>query len=144
MAKKTVIKYNIICGSGVHRSYTACLAEIIMLNKYGNQQDYFWRESRLYAEYVKLIKLAGRISKEVGSNRLAWFLYKNPGYQFDDDIGLFIYNLRDDDSLVDFTLAQLVTVYTNKYRPVEVEIEIEKEIATPKKNKKLTDFLGDI
>lgn len=144
MAKSKVIKYNLICGEGQHRSYTACLAELIMLNKYGNQQDYFWREGRYSAEYVKLIKLAGRISKEVGRNRLAWFLYKNTDYKFDGDIGLFIYNLRDDDSRLDFTLEELVTVYTNKYRPVEVKVEIKKDVATPRKNTKLTDFMGDI
>ena len=132
MAKKPVQKYDLICGEGQHRSYTACLAELIMLNKYGNQQDYFWREDRYSAEYVKLIKLAGRISKEVGRDRLAWFLYKNPGYKFDADIGLFIYNLRDDNSRPDFTLAELVTVYTNKYRPVEVKAEIKKDIVEPK------------
>lgn len=143
MAKTPVQKYDLICGEGQHRSYTACLAELIMLNKYGNQQDYFWRGDHS-AEYIKLIKLAGRISKEVGRDRLAWFLYKNPGYKFDGDIGLFIWNLRDDDSRPDFTLAELVTVYKNKFRPVEVKVEIKKEIAEPKKNTKLTDFMGDI
>lgn len=144
MTKKQVEKYDLICGEGKHRSYTACLAELIMLNKYGNQQDYFWRQERHSAEYVKLIKLSGRICKEVGRNRLAWFIYKNPGYKFDDDIGLFIYNLRDDNSQLGFSLQELVTVYKNRFRPQDIEVEINKEIATPKKNKKLTDFMGDI
>ena len=140
----STIKYNLVCGDGQHRSYTACLAELIMLNKYGNQQDYFWREQRYYAEYVKLIKLAGKISKEVGRNRLAWFIYNNPGYQFDDDIGLFIYNLRNDKSQLDFTLEELVRVYKNKFRPTEVKADIKKDIQTPKKNQTLEDFMGDI
>lgn len=139
-----VQKYDLVCGDGQHRSYTACLAELIMLNKYGNQQDYFWRDKRYYAEYVKLIKLAGRISKEVGRDRLAWFIYKNPGYQFDGDIGLFIYNLRNDKSSLDFTLQELVQVYTNKFRPTEVKADIKKDIKTPKKNQTLEDFMGDI
>lgn len=116
----------------------------MMLNKYGNQQDYFWREDRYSKEYIKFIKLAGRISKETTRDRLAWFIYNNPGYQFDGDIGLFIYNLRNDNSRLDFTLEELVQVYTNKYRPRQAEAEIKKEVSEPKKNTKLTDFMGDI
>jgi len=65
-------KYDIICGEGKHRSYTAAIAEIILLNKYGNQNDYFWRLPKYYNEYVNLIKLSGKLSKEVGKEKGSW------------------------------------------------------------------------
>lgn len=137
-------KYDIVCGEGKHRSYTAALAELMMLNKYGNQKDYFWRGS-LYNEYIKFIKLSGKICKEVGRDRFAWFIYKNPGYSFDGDIGLFIYNVRDDKSNMEFTMENLVRLYKEKFRPTEEKIEIEdKKIDKPKTNKRLTDFLDGI
>lgn len=116
-----------------------------MLNKYGNQNDFFWRSPKLYDEYVKLIKLAGKLSKEVGRDKLAYFLYKNPAFLFDGDVGLLIFKLRDYKAEPQFTLLELVQVYKNKYRPSKDKVEIEdKEIQAPKKNITLRDFLGEI
>ena len=138
-------KYNIICGDGTHRTYTAALAEIIMLNKYGNQQDYFWRLSDKYDEYVRLIKLAGKISKEIGKDRFAFFLYKNQKYNFNTDIGLLIYNVKLDKNFSpEFSLSELIQVYKNKYRLQENKTEVKKDINAPKKNTTIRDFLGDV
>jgi len=145
MNKNQTIKYNIICGTGTHRMFTACLAEIMMLNKYGNQHDFFWRDTRYYDEYVMLIKLAGKLSKEVGRDKFAYFLYKNPAFLFDGDVGLLIYKLRDFRQEVKFSLEELVQVYKNKFRPSTEQVTIEeKKIEAPKKNVTLRDFLGDI
>jgi len=142
--KKGTIKYDIICGEGQHRSYTACLAELIMLNKYGNQQDYFWRGEK-YDEYVKLIKLAGRIVKKFGSrDKFAYFLYKNPSYKFESDIGLVIYNLKGFKYKEEFTLLELVTLYKHKFRPEAKVIEIVEPELKVSKNTTLLDFMGDI
>ena len=142
--KKSVKKYDIVCGDGQHRMFTACIAELIMLNKYGNQPDYFWRHPMKRDEYVKLIKLAGRIAKQFNRDKLAFFIYKNPGYKFDGDIGLIIYNMKNfkyTDS--NFTLEELVSVYTNKYRPTTQKVDIEKETKNVKPTTTM-DFLGDI
>lgn len=145
MSKTPTIKYNIICGDGLHRMFTACLAEIMLLNKYGNQHDFFWQDKQYYDEYVTLIKLAGKLSKEVGRDKLAYFLYKNPTYRFEGDVGLLIFNLRKFKAQTEFTLQELVQIYKNKYRPTENKAEIvEKTIEPPKKNVTLRDFLGDI
>ncbi len=144
--KKQVKKYNIVCGEGVHRTFTACIAEMIMLNKYGNQKDYFWRSDVKYQEFVKLIKLAGRIAKQFDRDKLAFFIYKNPSYKFDGDIGLIIYNLKGfkyTDS--NFDLEELVRLYTFKFRPGEEEQpEIEDKNTVNQKNTTTLDFLGDI
>lgn len=141
----TVKKYDIVCGEGQHRMFTACIAELIMLNKYGNQPDYFWRQSSKRDEYVKLIKLSGRIAKKFNRDKLAFFLYKNPDYKFESDIGLIIYNLKGfkytDEN---FTLEELVRVYKNRYRPQEQVIEIEEKKTENKKNTTMLDFLGDV
>lgn len=146
VTKTTPIKYDIICGNGQHRSYTSCIAELMCLNKYGNLPDYFWHDSQYYDEYVKLIKLAGKLSKEVGRDRLAFFLYKSPGFNFNTDIGLVVYSLRNFTVVnLEFTLTELVEVYKNKFRPTQQAIDIPlKQIATPKQNKTTRDFLGDI
>jgi hypothetical protein len=141
-----VKKYKIVCGEGEHRTYTCCIAELIMLNKYGNQPDFFWRSPPKHAEYIKLIKLAGKLAKEFTKDRLAFFIYKNQDYKFDGDIGLVIYNLRNFKLTSSaFTLEDLVQVYKNKYRPANIEkIEIKiKEIKVIKQQSTL-DFLGDI
>jgi len=144
--KKTKVKkYNIICGEGQHRTFTACIAELIMLNKYGNQKDYFWRTDIKYAEFVKLIKLAGRISKQFNRDKLAFFIYKNPEYKFESDIGLIIYNLKNFKYTdANFSLEELVRVYTHKYRPTEQVVEIEEKETVNQKNTTTLDFLGDI
>jgi hypothetical protein len=143
--KKQVQKYNIVCGQGQHKSYTACLAELMMLNKYGNQQDYFWRQSQNYDEYVKFIKLAGKLSKGIGRDRFAFFLYKNPKFTFNDDIGLIIYKLKADKNYnPEFTLGGLIEVYKNMFRPQQIEIKVDKVVEIPKKNTTVRDFLGDI
>ncbi len=141
----TVIKYDIICGTGQHRMFTASIAEIMLLNKYGNQHDMFWKDAKYYDEYVKLIKLAGKLSKEIGRDKLAYFLYKNPAYQFEGDVGLLIFNLRKLYSEPKFTLLQLVQIYKHKYRPQKQIVMFEEQvIKAPKKNTTLKDFLGDI
>lgn len=141
-----VKKYDIVCGEGQHKSFTACLAELIMLNKYGNQPDYFWRSPAKYAEYVKLIKLSGRIARQFDRDKLAFFIYKNPDYKFESDIGLIIFNLKNfkytDDN---FNLEELVRLYRIKFRPDSVEeVEVEDKVTDNRKNTTTMDFLGDI
>ena len=139
------LKYDIICGTGQHRMYTAALAEIIMLNKYGNQPDYFWRQQRYYEEYVRLIKIAGRIAKQIGKEKFAYFLYKNPDFKFEDDVGLVIHKLKTDKiKFQEFTMEELIKVYKNKFRPPKIEINQTKTVREPKKNLTVRDFLGDI
>lgn len=147
MPKKSITpKYDVICGIGQHRSYTAALAEIILLNKYGNLQDHFWYLEGYRDEYVKLIKLAGKVSKEVGRDKFAYFLYKNQDFKFDGDIGLIIWKMREDSwKNAEFTLQELVKIYKEKFRPSNTEPTIiEKEIKAPAKNNTIRDFLGDI
>lgn len=144
--KQPVKKYDIVCGEGQHRTFTACIAELIMLNKYGNQSDYFWRNPTKNAEYIKLIKLAGRIARQFDRDKLAFFIYKNPDYKFESDIGLIIYNLKSfkytDDN---FNLEELVRLYRIKYRPGSVEeTEAPEKVTENKKNTTTLDFLGDI
>lgn len=125
--------------------YTAALAEIIMLNKYGNQPDFFWRQQRYYDEYVRLIKIAGRIAKQLGKEKFAYFLYKNPDFTFEDDVGLIIHKLKNDKiKYQEFTMEELIKVYKNKFRPPKIEIEQTKVVKQPKKNTTVRDFLGDI
>lgn len=142
----STIKYDIICGDGKHRMFTAAIAEIMLLNKYGNLHDLFWKDSSYYDEYVSLIKLAGKLSKEVGRDKLAFFLYKNPTFTFEGDVGLLIFKLRQFNMDTEFTLEQLVKVYKNKFRPQQKQVEINEkiEISIPKKNNTIRDFLGDI
>ena len=144
-AKKQVKKYDIVCGAEQHRTFTACIAELIMLNKYGNQKDYFWREATKNVEYIKLIKLAGRIARQFDRDKLAFFIYKNPTYKFESDIGLVIYNLKNfkytDEN---FMLEELVHVYKNKYRPSVPDVEIDDKETENRQNITTLDFLGDI
>src|SRR5438045_3148669 len=90
-----VEKFDIVCGTGKHLTYTGCLAELVLLNKYGNQPDYFWRLSQYDKEYIKLIKLTGKLSKMVGQAKLAWYIYKEPKASFDKDIGLIIWTVKN-------------------------------------------------
>lgn len=141
-----VKKYDIVCGTGQHKSFTACIAELIMLSKYGNQPDYFWRHPMKYDEYVKLIKLSGRIARQFDRDKLAFFIYKNPDYKFEGDIGLIIYNLKGfkytDDN---FNLEELVRLFRIKFRPESVEeVEVEEKVTDNRKNKTTLDFLGDV
>jgi hypothetical protein len=145
--KSTTLKYDIICGTGQHRMYTACLAEIMMLMKYGNLPDYFWKRPEYYDEYVKLIKLAGKISKGIGRDRFAYFIYKNPKYNFNQDIGLLIYNLNLDKNYnPEFSLIELTKVLKNRFRPKKELVQDipTTEVQEPKKNSTIRDFLGDI
>lgn len=139
-------KYNIVCGEGQHRTFTACIAELIMLNKYGNQPDYFWRNPTKNDEYIKLIKLAGRIARQFDRDKLAFFIYKNPGYKFESDIGLIIYNLRNFKYTdANFDLEELVRLYKIKHRPASIEkTEAPEKKTENKKNVTTLDFLGDI
>ena len=95
MGKKSKIptlKLQVVCGEGVHRMFTASLAELILLNKLGQQPNYFWK-SRM-VEFVRLIKICGKLAKQFGRGKLAWFIYKEPDYNFDQDIGLIIWHLK--------------------------------------------------
>ena len=144
--KQPVVKYDIVCGEGQHRSYTACIAELIMLSKYGNQDDYFWRQPNKRDEFVRLIKLGGRIAKQFDRDKLAFFIYKNPDYKFDSDVGLIIYNLKNfkytDDN---FDLEELVRLFRFKNRPESVvQIVVPEKVTENKSNKTTLDFLGDI
>lgn len=141
---KQIKKYDIVCGEGKHRSYTCCLAELILLSKYGNQPDYFWNGSHK-KEYIKLIKLSGKIANQIGRERLAWFIYKNPDYKWDEDIGLLIWSLKKDKSKINFSLGDLVVVFKNKFRPKVGPKDLElPDVKAPIKNKSIIDFIGDI
>lgn len=142
------LKLNVVCGTGVHKSWTASMAELIMLNKYGNQPDYFWRLPRYNEEYIALIKLSGKLGKQFGRDKLAWYIYKEPASIFNNDVGLIIWKLKGYKfNNPEFTIEELVTVYKNKFRPkeqpkniVDAEVEIRKDIEKPK----LEDLLGDV
>lgn len=149
MPKKNtnVVKLDIVCGEGQHRMWTASLAELIMLNKYGNQPDFFWRLPKYKDEYLRLIKLCGKIGKQFGRDKLAWYIYKEKASLFDNDVGLIIWKLKGYKfNNPEFTLTELVSVYKNLYRPKTSTTEISNpEIKVfEDKSVNLNDFLGDI
>lgn len=141
--KNSTIKYDVICGTGKHKSWTACLAELILLNKYGSQKDYFWRD--YMSEYTHLIKMCGRLGKIFGQNKLAWYIYKESTSNFSTDIGLITWKLKGFKfDKPEFTVEELVRIYKNKYRP-EHNIKVENPIIVVTKEKpSMLDILGDI
>lgn len=143
--KKQVLKLDIICGQGQHRTWTAAFAEFILLNKYGNQPDYFWKLSQFATEYLKLIKLCGKLAKQFGQEKLAWYIYQEPQANFDESIGLIIWKLKGYKfNNPAFKPEQLTEIYRNRFRP-----HAQKDVQNPQidvivEKSKANEFLGDI
>lgn len=145
MSNQKKVKFNIICGEGLHRTWTGAFAEFILLNKYGDQPDYFWRKPSLEQEYVKLIKLCGKLGKQFTQEKLAWYIYKEPLANFDEDLGLIIWKLKGYKfNNPEFKPEQLSEIYKQRFRPSTEKNKVENPEINVIKDKKIIDFLGDI
>jgi len=144
--KKEVIKLDIICGEGKHRTWTSAFAELVLLNKFGNLPDYFWRMSEYAPSYLTMIKLVGKLGKLYGRDKLAYYIYKEQAADFSNDVGLIIWKLKNYKwNNTEFTLEQLVGIYKNLYRPTKNENVVgNTEIIEPKIIPSELDLLGDI